>query len=57
MMKTEKPKTKRIKTRRIRRKITLGKVKNKVGVLVKATPSKLGDQFIYRATYILIKPE
>ena len=29
----------------------------KVGVLVKATPSKLGDQFIYRATYILIKPE
>ena len=25
--------------------------------LVKATPSKLGDQYIYRATYILIKPE
>ena len=29
----------------------------KVGALVKATPSKLGDQYIYRATYILIKPE
>jgi|TARA_R100000149_G_scaffold10049_1_gene3625 hypothetical protein len=29
----------------------------RVGALVKATPSKLGDQFIYRATYILIKPE
>ena len=29
----------------------------RVGGLVKATPSKLGDQYIYRATYILIKPE
>ena len=40
MMKTEKPKTKRIKTRRIRRKITLGKVKNKVGVLVKSKKTR-----------------
>ena len=40
MMKTEKPKTKRIKTRRIRRKITLGKNKNKVGVLVKSKKTR-----------------
>jgi len=40
MMKKEKPKTKRIKTRRIRRKITLGKVKNKVGVLVKSKKTR-----------------
>lgn len=40
MMKTEKPKKRRIKTRRIRRKITLGKVKNKVGVLVKSKQTR-----------------
>ena len=40
MMKNDKPKTKRIKTRRIRRKITLGKVKNKVGVLVKSKKTR-----------------
>ena len=40
MMKKEKPKTKRIKTRRIRRKITLGKIKNKVGVLVKSKKTR-----------------
>lgn len=40
MMKTEKPKKRKIKTRRIRRKITLGKVKNKVGVLVKSKQTR-----------------
>lgn len=40
MMKKEKPKTRKIKTRRIRRKITLGKVKNKVGVLVKSKQTR-----------------
>ena len=40
MMKKDKPKTKRIKTRRIRRKITLGKNKNKVGVLVKSKKTR-----------------
>ena len=39
-MKSDKPKMKRIKTRRIRRKITLGKVKNKVGVLVKSKKTR-----------------
>ena len=40
MMKKEKPKKRKIKTRRIRRKITLGKVKNKVGVLVKSKQTR-----------------
>lgn len=40
MMKKEKPKTRTIKTRRIRRKITLGKVRNKVGVLVKSKQTR-----------------
>ena len=41
MMKKDKPKTKRIKTRRIRRKkLTLGKEKNKVGVLVKSKKTR-----------------
>tara|TARA_Y100000592_G_C5473951_1_gene321122 strand:- start:1224 stop:3620 length:2397 start_codon:yes stop_codon:yes gene_type:complete len=29
----------------------------RLGALVKAIPSRLGDEYIYRATYILIKPE
>ena len=29
----------------------------RIGALVKAIPSRLGDEYIYRATYILIKPE
>jgi len=40
MMKKETPKTRKIKTRRIRRKITLGKVRNKVGVLVKSKQTR-----------------
>ena len=40
MMKKENPKTRKIKTRRLRRKITLGKVKNKVGVLVKSKQTR-----------------
>ena len=40
MMKKDIPKKRKIKTRRIRRKITLGKVKNKVGVLVKSKQTR-----------------
>jgi len=36
----EKPKKSKIKTKRIRRKITLGKIKNKVGVLVKSKQTR-----------------
>ena len=36
----EKPKKSQIKTKRIRRKITLGKIKNKVGVLVKSKQTR-----------------
>ena len=35
-----KPKTHKIKTRRRRRKITLGKINNKVGVLVKSKKTR-----------------